>query len=60
MGLRLGGWQRLGIVVSVVWALGASHAIHRDAARLASEWQKVAYDTCVEQEKPKHGNYVSM
>jgi hypothetical protein len=26
--MRLNGWQRIGIVASVIWAIGASHPVH--------------------------------
>jgi hypothetical protein len=46
--MRLNGWQRIGIVLSIVWAVGA--AIHTRNAEVAT-WERLAstgYTLCME------------
>ena len=45
-GLRLNGWQRIGIVLSALWAIG-SWLYMEDAARKAASERETAYsDIC--------------
>lgn len=49
--LRLSGWQRLGIVASVLWALGAGLAMRINDASVAQEAYNLAYNTCIDQKR---------
>jgi hypothetical protein len=60
-GLRLNGWQRIGVLLSVVWAIGAAFnemssevRQHDDAVHAADEAVMPAFDRC-EDERRKNG-----
>jgi hypothetical protein len=46
--MQLGGWQRIGIILSIVWALGA--AIYQRNADIehAQDFMSLAYKACTE------------
>ena len=44
--MRLNGWQRIGIVVSVIWAIGAPIYLDHVAEQKATEWWFASYDLC--------------
>lgn len=46
MRIRLNGWQRTGIVVSVIWAIGGPIYIDNRADRIAFEQFDFTYNTC--------------
>ena len=46
LGFRLNGWQRIGIVLSVVWALGAWLFVRDLDVEHAQAIKDVAYKTC--------------
>jgi len=46
---RLGGWQRIGIVVSVLWAIGAGVTTRVHDASEARYMYGSTYDLCIEQ-----------
>jgi hypothetical protein len=45
-GFRLNGWQRIGIVLSVVWAVGASIYVRDAAEDRAEEFARSDYQIC--------------
>jgi hypothetical protein len=45
-GFRLNGWQRIGIVLSVVWAVGAFIYARDAAENRAEEFARSAYQIC--------------
>jgi len=45
---RLARWQRLGIVLSISWAIFAGLHQHYEDAEQATTSAKFAYDVCVE------------
>jgi hypothetical protein len=60
MSLRLSGWQRIGIVASALWAIGAGLVTRLNDARGANLSYRVAYDTCREREKAQQHNDFSV
>jgi len=48
---RLARWQRLGIVLSISWAIFAGLHQHYEDAEQATTSAKFAYDVCVEGQK---------
>ncbi len=44
--MRLNGWQRIGIVASVIWAIGAPIYKDNEAQRAADESFYRSYDSC--------------
>ena len=47
-GVRLNGWQRIGIVLSVVWALGAWLYVQQLDVEQAQRLKESAYRTCTD------------
>jgi hypothetical protein len=57
--MRLTGWQRLGVVLSVVWALGAGiHTRNADVER-ADNFAKFAYKVCSDSKSLAHDRDLS-
>jgi hypothetical protein len=48
--MRLGGWHRVGIVLSVLWVLGAGFYQRNADLRAADKFSKVSYDICLDTE----------
>ena len=44
--MRLNGWQRIGIVASVVWTIGAPIYLDYSAEQKAWEWFRASYELC--------------
>jgi hypothetical protein len=44
--MRLNGWQRIGIITSVVWAIGAPIYLDYSAEQKAMEWFRASYEVC--------------
>ena len=44
--MRLNGWQRIGIIASVVWAIGAPIYLDHAAEQKAWEWFRASYEIC--------------
>ena len=44
--MTLGGWQRIGIVLSALWAIGASWAVRSDQVKLAHQLFESRTHTC--------------
>jgi hypothetical protein len=44
--MRLNGWQRIGIVASVIWAIGAPIYMDHAAQREASDRFSESYESC--------------
>jgi hypothetical protein len=44
--MRLNGWQRIGLVASVIWAIGAPIYLDNAADRNADETFYLVYDSC--------------
>jgi hypothetical protein len=44
--MRLNGWQRIGIVASVIWAIGAPIYLDHSAEQKATEWFGASYELC--------------
>ena len=59
MNLHLGGWQRIGIVASVLWAIGAGLVARSHDASEASYMYRTTYDICIDkaraQQQPTKG-----
>ena len=47
MKFRLSGWQRVGIVASVLWALGAGLVVFRNENNYAHEARNITYMACI-------------
>jgi hypothetical protein len=56
MRVHLGGWQRTGIVASVLWVIVAGVAARDADLRRASNWYDLSYRTCTRNE-PARSNY---
>ena len=52
--MRLNGWQRIGIVVSVVWAVGAAIYQRNADIERAERFVNWAYQVCTEAKSLKH------
>jgi hypothetical protein len=50
--MRLNGWQRIGLVLSVLWALGAGIHERNKQANAANELFQSQYRMCLEQADP--------
>ena len=48
--MRLNGWQRIGIVASVVWVVFAFVHVGNEKAARQNQWFHVTYDLCAERE----------
>src|SRR5664279_6259939 len=56
---RLNGWQRLGIVISMLWAIGAGiHARNSDLDS-ARSFADLSYKVCTNEKLLKHDNDIS-
>lgn len=54
--MRLNGWQQLGIVLSIIWALGATiHQRNADVER-AEDFAKYAHRVCLDSKSSAHNN----
>ena len=54
----LSGWHRVGIIASVLWAMGAGLVTRLHDAREAQYIYEVTYDSCHEREKAQqHTNF---
>jgi hypothetical protein len=54
--MRLNGWQRLGIVLSIIWALSAAiYVRHADVER-AETFGKINYEVCLDSKSLAHDN----
>ena len=54
MRVHLGGWQRLGIVASVLWAISAGVVAREADLRRAEGAMNFAYRVCSENAEPEH------
>ena len=58
IGARLGGWQRIGIVASVVWVLGAGLVTRIDDVRSAQSGSNLSYEVCMDNLKgQRHADF---
>lgn len=53
---RLGGWTRIGIVASMLWALGAGFATRVNDASNAQKQYEFAYSTCIDQKRAQRAD----
>ena len=53
---RLGGWQRIGIVASVLWILGAGLAMRSHDVSNAQKQYEFAYSTCIDQKRAQRAD----
>ena len=44
--MRLNGWQRIGVVLSVVWAIGAFFAVRQQQVEAADRVFRIRHDAC--------------
>ena len=44
----LGGWTRLGIIASVLWAIGAWFYVNKVALKAASDYSGLMYKVCTD------------
>jgi len=49
--MRLGGWHRIGIVLSVLWAIGAGFYQRNADIRRADEFSQLSFNICAENER---------
>jgi hypothetical protein len=57
--MRLTGWQRLGIALSVIWALGAGIRTHNTDVAAADNFDKFAYKVCSDGKLVAHDSDLS-
>jgi hypothetical protein len=50
--MRLNGWQRIGLVSSAVWALGAALHIRNEQVNAAEDMFQFQYRMCLDQANP--------
>ena len=43
---KLNGWQRIGIITSVLWAVGSFFYVRSDQVKFAREWYQALLKTC--------------
>jgi hypothetical protein len=53
--MRLGGWQRIGIVLSVIWALGAVWHVRSQEVQVAQNLLTLDHRICDEELKHQRG-----
>lgn len=58
--MHLNGWQRIGMVVSVLWALGAAIYERNQQVNSAMELYQFQYRICLENHEKNCGETVSM
>jgi hypothetical protein len=56
MSFRLSGWQRVGIIASVLWALGAGLVTRIHDARHAQQEYEFVYNTCIDQKRAQQAD----
>jgi hypothetical protein len=56
---RLSGWQRAGIVLSILWAIGAGRYAHNSDLEGAKNFANLAYKNCTNQKLLAHDNDLS-
>src|SRR5947209_2213524 len=54
--MRLNGWQRLGIVLSIIWVLGAAIYQRNADVERAEDHAQFAYKVCLEGKSLSHDN----
>ncbi len=52
--MRLNRWVRIGILLSVIWAVGAAIHTHKSDVERANYWVKLSYDTCTSGKRANH------
>jgi hypothetical protein len=52
--MRLNRWVRIGILFSVIWAVGAAIHTHKSDVERANFWVKLSYDTCTFGKQANH------
>ncbi len=57
--MNLNLWVRIGILLSVVWMVGAAVYTHSDDVKTASFWEKLDYDTCSTAKQLNHDTDLS-
>lgn len=50
--MRLNGWQRIGLVLSVLWVLGAAIHVRNEQVNAADKLFQSQYRMCLEQADP--------
>ena len=57
--MKLNRWVQIGIVLSMVWAIGAAVSIHNDDLKTAAFWEKLGYDACSAAKQSDHDSDLS-
>jgi hypothetical protein len=57
--MRVNGWQRIGIIASIIWALGAGIYTHNADVERAQGFAKYAYKVCSDGKSLKHDSDLS-
>ena len=52
--MRLNRWVRIGILLSVIWAVGAAIHTHKSDVERANFWVKDDYDSCTSGKQANH------
>jgi len=52
--MRLNRWVRIGILLSVIWAVPAAIQTHKSYLEHANYWVKLSYDTCTAGKQADH------
>jgi len=52
--MRLNRWVHIGILLSVIWAVGAAIYTHKSDVERANYWVKLSYDTCSSGKQANH------
>jgi hypothetical protein len=55
--MRLNGWQRIGLVLSIAWALAGGFWANKDQLDYAGTLTSSQLDACVSQNKSRYGEY---
>jgi len=57
--MKLNLWVRIGILLSVMWAVGAAVYTHNDDLKTADFWEKLDYSTCSTTKQQNHDSDMS-
>ena len=52
--MRLNRWVWIGVLLSIIWAVGAAVNAHKSDIERANNWVKLSYDTCTSSKEMNH------